>query len=62
MLLFDQENWPESLRSFIKDTKDIALPRVNAAGCRVLAYSMNLWVSTLTQFASIISRTSEKQD
>ncbi|KAL7320683.1 hypothetical protein PS15m_000546 [Mucor circinelloides] len=26
------ENWPESLRSFIKDTKDIALPRINVAG------------------------------
>ncbi|KAG1077006.1 hypothetical protein G6F42_025139 [Rhizopus arrhizus] len=29
---FDQENWPESLRSFIKDTKDIALPRLNVSG------------------------------
>lgn len=44
MLLFDQEKWPESLRSFIKDTKDIALPRINAAGCRVLLYAAILWL------------------
>ncbi|KAI8087633.1 uncharacterized protein B0P05DRAFT_531722 [Gilbertella persicaria] len=29
------EEWPDSLKTFIRDTRDIALPRLNKNGCKV---------------------------